>query len=136
MHLVFWNVRYLNSEEATKSPEGLAVIAIFFKVTPRSNHALEPVVKLLPHVRYKGQKRTLSLNLEKIIPWKLAPFYRYRGSLTTPPCAENVIWTVLDQPMHMSVSQYKMFVRNSKWDLNNYRPVQSMNGRPVELCNG
>ncbi|XP_078393784.1 carbonic anhydrase-like [Cetorhinus maximus] len=134
MHLVFWNIKYLNSDQAMKSPEGLAVIAVFFKVTSSLNAALDPIIKMLPHVGYMGKTRTLSLNLDKIIPWKLAPFYRYEGSLTTPPCTENVIWTVIERPMSMSISQYKTLVNTLNWDRNSYRPVQHLNGRKVTYC--
>ncbi|XP_067864848.1 carbonic anhydrase 2-like [Heterodontus francisci] len=133
MHLVFWNIKYRSSEVAVKSPEGLSVLAVFFKVTSRSNPALDPIVKLLPHVGYKGQTRTLSLNLDKIIPWEIETFYRYKGSLTTPPCTENVIWTVVKKPMHMCISQYKTFVNTLTWDSNIYRPVQPLNGRKVAV---
>ncbi|OAJ39583.1 hypothetical protein BDEG_23416 [Batrachochytrium dendrobatidis JEL423] len=35
-----------------------------------------------------------------------AKFWSYSGSLTTPPCTENVAWSVLDEPLLMSVGQY------------------------------
>ncbi|XP_072420635.1 carbonic anhydrase 14-like [Chiloscyllium punctatum] len=119
-----------------RSRRGIAVIAIFFKVTSTSNPALDPIVKTLPHVRFKGQRRTVALNLDKIIPWKLCPFYRYEGSLTTPPCTENVIWTVIERPSSMSVSQYKVFVKSLSWDYNTFRPVQPLNRRKVTYCKG
>lgn len=32
-------------------------------------------------------------------------YYRYYGSLTTPPCYESVIWTIFKEPIYMSASQ-------------------------------
>ncbi|RZF41986.1 hypothetical protein LSTR_LSTR017086 [Laodelphax striatellus] len=34
-----------------------------------------------------------------LLPDDRSHFYRYQGSLTTPPCTESVLWTV----MHSSV---------------------------------
>ncbi|XP_072356730.1 putative carbonic anhydrase 5 [Scyliorhinus torazame] len=129
-------MKYLSSDVAKKSPDGFAVVAVFLKVTSTPNAGLEPVVKMLSHIGYKGKRHTLSLNLDKIIPWKLAPFYRYEGSLTTPPCTENVVWIVVKNPMSVSLSQYKAFVKSMSWDSYSYRPLQPLNGRKVFYCDG
>ncbi|XP_074654779.1 carbonic anhydrase-like [Tubulanus polymorphus] len=34
-------------------------------------------------------------------------YYRYEGSLTTPPCSENVKWTVFREPLTMSPHQLR-----------------------------
>ncbi|KAI8929161.1 alpha carbonic anhydrase [Entophlyctis helioformis] len=38
-----------------------------------------------------------------------SPFWSYDGSLTTPPCAEGVKWSVLDKTLPISVAQLKAF---------------------------
>jgi len=39
--------------------------------------------------------------------WPTEQFYRYRGSITTPPCTSMVNWRILDKPLKISRKQYK-----------------------------
>lgn len=55
-------------------------------------------------------------------------YYRYDGSLTTPPCSEGVAWFVLQSPIEMSDSQISAFT--SVISKNN-RPVQPLYSRGV-----
>jgi carbonic anhydrase len=55
-------------------------------------------------------------------------YYQYFGSLTTPPCTEGVLWTVLKQPLRISPEQFKIFSQVFPF---NARPVQAVNERPV-----
>jgi carbonic anhydrase len=57
-------------------------------------------------------------------------YYHYLGSLTTPPCSENVNWMVLTTPIEASGAQLKKFHALFK---KNNRPVQALHDRHVEL---
>lgn len=57
-------------------------------------------------------------------------YYRYNGSLTTPPCSEIVNWCVLTSPVEASKQQIEQF---SKILNNNFRPLQALNNRKVEM---
>ena len=48
-------------------------------------------------------------------------YYRYHGSLTTPPCSENVLWTVMEKPIYFSKTQINIFTSLYK---GNRRPIQ------------
>jgi len=56
--------------------------------------------------------------------------FSYIGSLTTPPCTENVEWFVLQTPATASRAQIEAF--SSRLGHNN-RPVQPLNGRAFEV---
>jgi carbonic anhydrase len=56
-------------------------------------------------------------------------YYTYMGSLTTPPCTEDVLWMVFKQPLNVSPEQINIFARLYR---NNARPVQSSNNRLVK----
>lgn len=58
------------------------------------------------------------------------PFYSYKGSLTTPPCQENMKWLVFETPQTMSKDQWVEF-KSSYANPANNRPVQLWNGRAL-----
>ena len=93
------------------------------------NAALAPVWENIPAAA--GEPRRVdgvSINAEDLLPSERL-FYRYDGSLTTPPCSEGVKWFVLTTPIEMSAAQIETF--RSVINGNN-RPVQPLNER--ELC--
>jgi carbonic anhydrase len=68
------------------------------------------------------------LDLNKLLPEDRA-YYTYMGSLTTPPCTEDVLWMVFKQPVPVSVDQIAIFSRLYR---NNARPIQPSNNRLVK----
>jgi carbonic anhydrase len=55
-------------------------------------------------------------------------YYRYMGSLTTPPCSEGVNWFVMREPVSISPAQIERFAAAVG---ENARPVQPVNQRFV-----
>lgn len=62
-------------------------------------------------------------------PREQRAYYTYMGSLTTPPCTEDVLWMVFRQPLQVSPQQIAIFARLYP---NNARPVQPANGRLIK----
>lgn len=60
-------------------------------------------------------------------------FYRYAGSLTTPPCSEGVQWLVMAEQRQISVDQMARIVSHLH---NNNRPVQPLGDRTLNLVSG
>ena len=54
------------------------------------------------------------------------------GSLTTPPCSEDVLWIVMKQPVQASAEQLDLFARMYPM---NARPIQSAAGRTIKESN-
>src|SRR5436190_8185028 len=52
-------------------------------------------------------KADAAINPNGLLPAKLG-YYRYTGSLTTPPCSEVVEWLVLTQPMQVAASDVEI----------------------------
>lgn len=57
-------------------------------------------------------------------------YYRYQGSLTTPPCSEVVSWVVMTDSISVSQAQIDAFAALYPM---NARPVQPLNGREIQL---
>lgn len=105
----------------------LGVVGVFF-VEGKENEWLKKVWSNVPSE--KG-KEFLVKN-ETIDPAQLLPsrktHYHYMGSLTTPPCSENVNWNVMNTPVEASVGQLSQF---RKLYSGNNRPVQNINNRKI-----
>ena len=56
-------------------------------------------------------------------------YYRFDGSLTTPPCTEGVRWLVLKTPVSLSKEQIAAFSKVMHHP--NNRPVQPVYARTV-----
>jgi carbonic anhydrase len=80
----------------------------------------------------KNEGDTLSLS-PGISPLGILPrnrdYYRYNGSLTTPPCSEGVRWLVMKHPISASKKQIEEFAHVMHHP--NNRPLQAVNARPV-----
>ncbi|KAL3518404.1 hypothetical protein ACH5RR_020993 [Cinchona calisaya] len=61
-------------------------------------------------------------------------YYRYIGSLTIPPCTQNVVWTIVKKVRTVSRDQVKM-IREAVHDESeaNARPIQPINNRLVKM---
>ncbi len=57
-------------------------------------------------------------------------YFRYQGSLTTPPCSEVVSWVVMTASISVSQAQVDAFAALYPM---NARPVQPLNGREIAL---
>ncbi|MEO7939136.1 MAG: carbonic anhydrase family protein [Burkholderiaceae bacterium] len=68
-----------------------------------------------------------SVALAQLLP-KDQRYYQFMGSLTTPPCSEEVLWMILKQPVTLSQEQMRLFAQQFP---NNARPVQPINGRVI-----
>ncbi|MFZ6689222.1 carbonic anhydrase [Undibacterium sp. SXout11W] len=110
-----------------KNADGkLFVVAVLFKAG-KENATLAPIFSALPA---EGTPTSLaSFDPSKVLPGNLA-YYKFMGSLTTPPCSDGVRWHVLKQPVEISKAQIAAFKKMYKM---NARPVQPLNGRVVEV---
>lgn len=74
-----------------------------------------------PEVKPDG----VSFNPANLLPRDMK-FFTYDGSMTTPPCTENMRYYILREPINVSRDQIMQFPFKL-----NARPVQPQNGRPI-----
>ncbi len=107
----------------------LAVIGVLFKEGEK-NPVIEELWKQVPSEPGKEAKLTKKINAYKLLP-KEKKYYRYSGSLTTPPCTEGVRWMVMVREIELSKEQIEKFRKLTGGDTN--RPVQPLNARVILL---
>lgn len=105
----------------------LAVLAVMF-VKGKANKALAQAWAAMPHEAGAPQPLPTLVSAQELLP-KSRAYYRFNGSLTTPPCSEGVRWLVLKHPVTASAEQIAAFEKVMHHP--NNRPVQPVNARPV-----
>nr|XP_042702572.1 carbonic anhydrase 9 isoform X5 [Chrysemys picta bellii]XP_042702573.1 carbonic anhydrase 9 isoform X5 [Chrysemys picta bellii] len=137
IHVVYYNPSSGSIKEAMRQPGGLAVLAAFLQVGPEDNVHYQPLLEQLHKVQEEGTERTVAgFNIEGLLPTNLSRYYRYSGSLTTPPCYQTVNWTVFNQTVLLSKEQISLLETTLQGDddkdlQNNFRLTQSLHGRKV-----
>ena len=110
-----------------KADDGrLAVVAILLK-QGTSPSVFAPVLTNLPA---PGEKKSVEVDLPALLPGSTRHF-AYVGSLTTPPCSEDVQWIVMLAADTVSKAEIAAF--QAKY-ARNARPVQPLKGRVVAIA--
>ncbi|XP_068189756.1 carbonic anhydrase 6 [Antennarius striatus] len=139
LHIVHYNSdKYKSFSEAVDKPDGLAVMAFIYDDGHFENTYYSDFINNLDKIKYVGQSMNISkINVRSMLPENLNNFFRYEGSLTTPPCYESIIWTVFDTPITLSHNQIRR-LESTLMDINNitlsadFRIAQPLNERVVE----
>lgn len=105
----------------------VAVVAVMFD-KGAANPELNKLWSAMPEKAEQDVKITTQMDLNALLP-KDKTYWRFSGSLTTPPCSEGVTWIVLKHPLTLSAEQLAKFTHTMHHD--NNRPTQPLNGRVV-----
>jgi carbonic anhydrase len=104
----------------------LAVVGVLM-TTDQPNPVFETIVTTMPGKEGPATKADPAIDPNGLLPGNLA-YYRYSGSLTTPPCAETVEWLLLTEPVKVAEADVARFAKLYPM---NARPVQKDNRRFV-----
>uniref|UniRef100_H3D9S4 Protein tyrosine phosphatase receptor type Ga n=1 Tax=Tetraodon nigroviridis TaxID=99883 RepID=H3D9S4_TETNG len=118
-------------------------MAVFFQVWGKDNPAVDPIINGLRGVVHHEKETVLEpFVLKDLLPSSLGSYYRYTGSLTTPPCSKVVEWIVFSRPIYVSYKQLESFysiftteqqdhVKSVEYLRSNFRPIQSLDNRQI-----
>lgn len=104
----------------------LAVISVMYDLGNGKNEEISKLTESMPKLN-----QTISLKesfpVADMLP-KMNKYYRFNGSLTTPPCSEGVRWIVARSPQALTSEQAQQM---QKVMGENNRPLQNQNARVV-----
>ncbi|XP_020204751.1 alpha carbonic anhydrase 7 [Cajanus cajan] len=121
-----------------ETPSGqTAVIGMLYKVGTVPDPFLALLTKHLVTISNStGAEKDVGVMDPRLVKISISgtQYYRYVGSLTTPPCTEDVSWTILREMRSVSREQIRL-LREAVHDDSgvNARPLQPINNRFVLL---
>ncbi|XP_075043610.1 carbonic anhydrase 9 [Mixophyes fleayi] len=137
IHVVHFSTEYQSLDAAMTQPGGLAVLAAFIQEGPVDDESYGHLLSYLDDVREAGKSTEIpGFDIRGLLPQRLDRYYRYNGSLTTPPCFQTVNWTIFNQTISLSAKQLAVLEDTIHHDHGsvlqmNFREPQSLNGRRV-----
>ncbi|XP_063417001.1 carbonic anhydrase 2-like [Mytilus trossulus] len=142
MHIVSYSSRFRQYKDALNSTGALAVISFLIDIGG-ANTMFDEICDCFAQIIREDDNVTMPIfSMTSLFPSPHDVYYRYYGSLTTPPCLESVIWTVFKSPISISKQQINLFRFlgnrhiNKHRDLaDNFRPLQALYGRKVYTNN-
>ncbi|KAG8007753.1 Receptor-type tyrosine-protein phosphatase gamma, partial [Nibea albiflora] len=111
---------------AIKERRIISAMAVFFELGQKDNPAVEPIIQGLKGVVHHEKETNLrSFILRDLLPSSADSYYRYTGSLTTPPCSK------LEAFYSIFTTEQQDHVKSVEYLRNNFRPLQDLNNRKV-----
>jgi carbonic anhydrase len=109
------------------NPAGNAAALGVFMVPGKSNATFNKIVQTMPAAEGPPVKADPSIDPNGLLP-ATRDYFRYEGSLTIPPCGENIEWSLLRTPIEVAQDDIAAF---AKLYAMNARPPQKDNRRFV-----
>lgn len=100
----------------------IAVLAFFFRLADEQLNEWDKYAQM-------SERNTCEFNLTRLMQKTDGEFFRYVGSLTTPPCTEGIIWTVFSG--EIPIRKESLELLRQKVTRKNFRPIQPLNDRRV-----
>ncbi|XP_078077319.1 receptor-type tyrosine-protein phosphatase zeta-like [Mustelus asterias] len=111
MHIFCFDPDHFESfEDAVERQGSLKALSILFEIGPENNMDYDNVIRGVETVSRYGKRAMMEpFILLNLLPNSTDKYYSYNGSLTTPPCTENVQWIVFKETVPISENQLEIF---------------------------
>jgi carbonic anhydrase len=110
----------------------LAVFSFLFSIADQwdeENTEWEKYADAASQLTKLNDTMNCTFNLSQLMKANERQFFRYTGSLTTPPCTEGVIWTIFTNTIPIAEKSLNQLRQNIMKKV--YRPVQPINDRII-----
>ena len=106
----------------------LAVVGVMMNLG-EDNPIIASIWSAMSEGNKTNKSNSITIDAANLLP-NDRKYVSYAGSLTTPPCSEGVSWNLLLEPIELSSEQIATFESLYPY---NARPIQSLNGRSIQL---
>lgn len=119
-HLVEGKQFAMEAHFVHEGTDGLAVVGVLL-AAGGPNAVFEKIVATMPSAAGAASPADPTIDPRRLLPSQKM-YYRYEGSLTTPPCSETVNWVILARPIEVNEA-----------DIIRFAKLYPMNARPAQL---
>lgn len=118
-HLVAGKRFAMEAHFVHAAEDELAVVGVLM-VAGKPNRVFNKIVSTMPSEEGQSGPADPAIDPIRLLPTR-RDYYRYEGSLTTPPCSETVHWIVLAHPIEVDEA-----------DIARFAELYAMNARPLQ----
>jgi carbonic anhydrase len=122
-HLIGGNRSAMEVHFVHTNAAGNAAAVGVLMVPGKPNATFHKIVQTMPATEGPPVKADPAINPNGLLPRRRL-YFRYEGSLTIPPCGENIEWSLLRTPIEVAEADIAAFAK-----------IYPMNARPVQKDN-